>query len=241
MKSVITCDMEGVIETINEDRIKLLKDYKELSSLVANIVETQIKEQPLSKLALPTGDTPLGMYDELVKRDMDWSHVITFNLDVYLMNVDHPKSFQSYMRKNLFDKTNIYTDHCHFPFLPTETFEDKIAGSMGIDLCILGIGSNGHIAFNEPGSSFLSRTRVVNLDEQTIEDNSRFFGSVDDTPKQAITMGLGTIMESKKIVLMANGDHKLQILERAMYGEITEDIPASILQQHNNLEVFYCD
>ena len=222
-------------------KIKVLKSYKELSSTVANIVKRQLKKQPLSKLALPTGDTPLGMYDELVKRELDWSHVITFNLDVYLMNVDHPESYQNYMRKNLFEKTNIYPDHSHFPFRPTSAFEDNIAGSMGIDLCILGIGTNGHIAFNEPGSSFLSRTRVVNLDEQTIEDNSRFFGSVDDTPKQAITMGLGTIMESKRIVLMANGKHKLNILNVAMNGEVTESVPASILQQHDSVEVYYCD
>jgi glucosamine-6-phosphate deaminase len=221
--------------------IKVLKDYNKLSSVVANIIKKQLKKQPLSKLALPTGDTPLGMYDELVKRELDWSHVITFNLDVYLMNVNHPESYQNYMRKNLFDRTNIYPDHSHFPFRPFSVFEDKIAESMGIDLCILGIGSNGHIAFNEPGSSFLSRTRVVNLDEQTIEDNSRFFGSVDDTPKQAITMGLGTIMESKKIVLMANGDHKLNILNVAMNGEVTETVPASILQNHDNVKVYYCD
>ena len=221
--------------------IKVLKSYKELSSTVANIVKRQLKKQPLSKLALPTGDTPLGMYDELVNRKLDWSHVITFNLDVYLMNINHPESYQSYMRKNLFDRTNIYPDHCHFPFRPFSGFEDKIEGSMGIDLCILGIGTNGHIAFNEPGSSFLSRTRVVNLDEQTIQDNSRFFGSVDDVPIQAITMGLGTIMESKKIVLMANGDHKLNILNVAMNGEVTEDVPASILQNHDNVEVYYCD
>jgi len=221
--------------------IKVLKSYKELSSTVANIVKRQIKKHPLSKLALPTGDTPLGMYDELVKRELDWSHVITFNLDVYLMNINHPESYQSYMRKNLFDRTNIYPDHSHFPFRPFSVFEDKIAGSMGIDLCILGIGTNGHIAFNEPGTSFLSRTRVVNLDEQTIQDNSRFFGSIDDTPKQAITMGLGTIMESKKIVLMANGVNKLNILNVAMNGEVTESVPASVLQNHDNVKVFYCD
>ena len=221
--------------------IKVLKDYNKLSLVVANIIKKQLKKQPLSKLALPTGDTPLGMYDELVKRELDWSHVITFNLDVYLMNINHPESYQSYMRKNLFDRTNIYPDHSHFPFRPFSVFEDKIAGSMGIDLCILGIGTNGHIAFNEPGSSFKSRTRVVNLDEQTIQDNSRFFGSVDDTPKQAITMGLETIMESKKIVLMANGDHKLNILNVAINGEVTEDVPASILQTHKNVEEYYCD
>ena len=221
--------------------IKVLKNYKELSSTVANIVKRQLKKQLLSKLVLPTGDTPLGMYDELVKRELDWSHVITFNLDVYLMNVDHPESYQNYMRKNLFEKTNIYPDHCHFPFRPTSAFEDKIAGSMGIDLCILGIGTNGHIAFNEPGSSFKSRTRVVNLSEQTIKDNSRFFNSIDDVPTQAITMGLGTIMESKKIILMASGDDKLNILNVAMNGEVTEDVPASILQQHDNVKVYYCD
>ena len=221
--------------------IKTLKNYKELSSTVANIVEEQIKKHPLSKLGLPTGDTPLGMYDELVKRELDWKSVITFNLDVYLMNINLPESYQSYMRKNLFDRTNIYPDHSHFPFRPFSGFEDKIEGNMGIDLCILGIGTNGHIAFNEPGSSFKSRTRVVNLSEQTIEDNSRFFGSVDDTPKQAITMGLETIMESKKIVLMANGDHKLNILNVAINGEVTEDVPASILQTHKNVEVYYCD
>ena len=221
--------------------INVLKSYKELSSTVADIVEYQIQEEPLTKLILPTGSTPLGLYDELVNRELDWKHVITFNLDVYLMNVKHPESYQSYMKKNLFDRTNIYPDHCHFPFRPTSAFEDKIDGSMGIDLCMLGIGTNGHIAFNEPGSSFESRTRVVDLDEQTIKDNSRFFDSVDDVPKQAITMGLGTIMESKKIVLMANGVNKLNILNVAMNGEVTEDIPASILQNHDNVEVYYCD
>ena len=221
--------------------IKLLKDYEKLSSLVAIIVATQIKEHPQSKLVIPTGSTPLGMYKELVRRKLDWSLVTTFNLDEYIMNPDHPYSYHSYMRKNLFDRINIYPDNCHFPFRPTLSFEDKMNVNKGIDLCILGIGTNGHIAFNEPGSSFKSRTRVVDLDEQTIQDNSRFFDSIDDVPKQAITMGLGTIMESKKIILMANGKHKLNILKVAMNGEVTEDVPASILQKHNDVEVFYCD
>jgi len=224
------------LKTINK-----LSSYKELSSTVADIVEEQITKHPLSKLVLPTGSTPLGMYEELVNKKLDWSTVITFNLDAYLMNITHPQSYQSYMKKNLFDRTNIYPNHSHFPFRPFSAFEDKIVGSMGIDLCILGIGTNGHIAFNEPGSSFDSRTRVVHLDEQTIKDNSRFFGSVDDVPTQAITMGLGTIMDSKKIVLMANGVNKLNILNVAMNGEVTEDVPASILQRHDNVEVFYCD
>ena len=221
--------------------IKLSKDYEKLSSLVAIIVAAQILENPQSKLVLPTGSTPLGMYEELVRRKLDWSLVETFNLDEYIMNPDHPYSYHSYMRKNLFDRINIYPDNCHFPFRPTLSFEDKMNVNKGIDLCILGIGSNGHIAFNEPGSLFKSRTRVVDLSEQTIQDNSRFFDSIDDVPKQAITMGLGTIMESKKIILMANGKHKLNILKVAMNGEVTEDVPASILQKHNDVEVFYCD
>ena len=221
--------------------INKLKSYSVLSSTVANIIKRQLKKHPLSKLGLPTGDTPLGMYSELVKKELDWKSVITFNLDVYLMNVDHPQSYQMYMRGNLFDRTNIYPDHCHFPYRPTLSFEDKINANRGIDLCILGIGSNGHIAFNEPGSLFKSRTRVVDLSEQTIQDNSRFFDSIDNVPKQAITMGLGTIMESKKIILVANGKHKLNILKVAMNGEVTEDVPASILQRHNNVEVYYCD
>lgn len=221
--------------------IKLSKDYEKLSSLVAIIVAAQILENPQSKLVLPTGSTPLGMYEELVRRKLDWSLVETFNLDEYIMNPDHPYSYHSYMRKNLFDKTNIYPDNCHFPFRPTLSFEDKMYINKGIDLCILGIGSNGHIAFNEPGSSFKSRTRVVDLSEQTIKDNSKHFDSINDIPKQAITMGLGTIMESKKIILIANGKHKLNILKVAMNGEVTEDVPASILQKHNDVEVFYCD
>jgi glucosamine-6-phosphate deaminase len=222
-------------------KINVLKNYKELSSTVADIVETQIKEHPLTKLGLPTGSTPFGMYDELVNRKLDWKSVITFNLDVYLMNITRPQSYQSYMRKNLFDRTNIYPDNSHFPFRPFSAFENKIVDSKGIDLCILGIGSNGHIAFNEPGSSFDSRTRVVELSEQTREDNLRFFDSINDVPKQAITMGLGTIMESKRIILIANGLKKKSILNQAILGVITEDIPASILQKHKNVEVYYCD
>ena len=221
--------------------MKELKDYNELSNVVADVVEEQIKEYPFSKLALPTGSTPLGLYEELVKRKLNWYYVITFNLDEYIMNPDHPYSYHSYMRKNLFDRINIYPDNCHFPYRPTLSFEDKIDASKGIDLCILGIGTNGHIAFNEPGSSFKSRTRVVDLSEQTIKDNSKYFDSVEDVPKQAITMGLGTIMESKKIILMVNGKHKLTILNVAMNGKVTETVPASILQKHDNVEVYYCD
>ena len=221
-------------------RINVLDNYTELSKRVADIVESQVKGPSLSKLALPTGSTPIGMYHELVNKKLDWTSVITFNLDEYIINPNHRMSYHTFMRNNLFDKTNIYPSHCHFPFRPTSGFEEKIASNMGIDLCILGIGNNGHIAFNEPGSAFDSLTRVVDLDEQTIVDNSRFFDSIDEVPKQAITMGLATIMKSNKIVLMVNGNSKLNILNVAMNGEVTEKVPASILQRHDNIEVYYC-
>ena len=220
--------------------IKILKDYKELSYTVTDIVEYQLQEQPLSRLILPTGSTPLGLYKELVNRELDWSAVMTYNLDVYIMNPDHPQSYQTFMKENLFNKINIYPSNCQFPDRNVQSYEQRLKG-IPADLCILGIGTNGHIAFNEPGSSFDSRTRVVHLDEQTIQDNSRFFDSIDDVPTRAITMGLGTIMESEKIVLMANGVNKLNILNVAMNGEVTESVPASILQNHDNVEVFYCD
>jgi glucosamine-6-phosphate deaminase len=227
-------------------KINILKNYWEMGEVVSDTVEHTLT-LPEPKLALPTGSTPLSLYKELVNRDLDWSSVITFNLDEYIINPNHPESYHSFMRGKFFNRINIYPNSCHFPDRNTQWYEDKIAGTMGggtgsgIDLCILGIGTNGHVAFNEPGSSFDSRTRVVDLSEQTIKDNSRFFDSVDDVPTQAITMGLGTIMESKKIVLMANGEHKLNILNVAMNGEVTEDVPASILQNHKNVKIYYCE
>ena len=218
----------------------VLKSYNELSSAVADIVEYQIQEEPLSRLVLPTGSTPLGLYEELVNRDLDWSSVMTYNLDVYIMNPNHPQSYQTFMKENLFNRINIYPSNCNFPDRNVQVYEERLKGTP-IDLCILGIGSNGHIAFNEPGTSFDSRTQVVDLSEQTIQDNSRFFDSIDEVPTQAITMGLGTIMEAKKIILMARGQSKLNILNVAMNGEVTEDVPASILQNHDNVEVLYCE
>ena len=222
------------------NKVTMFRTYEKLSKYVANIVEEQLKENRISRFILPTGSTPLGLYKELVSRELDWGAVMTYNLDVYIMNPSHPQSYQTFMKENLFDKINIYPSNCKFPDRNVQSYEQRLKG-IPVDLCILGIGTNGHIAFNEPGSPFDSRTRVVRLDEQTIKDNSRFFDSIDDVPKQAITMGLGTIMESKRIIVMAQGKKKKEILDKAMFGKITEEIPASILQRHNNVEVFYCD
>ena len=217
--------------------ISKCKSYKDLSNLVADVVE-HILALPEPKLILPTGSTPIGLYKELVNRQLDWSTTTTFNLDEYIINPNHPQSYHSFMKKHLFDRINIYPNNCNFPDRNTQAYEDIISE---VDLCILGIGSNGHIAFNEPGSSFDSVTRVVDLTEETIKDNSRFFPTIEDVPTQAITMGLKPIMSSKKIIIMANGKHKKDILEQAMYGDITEDIPASFLQKHKNVEALYCD
>ena len=164
---------------------------------------------------------------------------MTYNLDEYLDNTIKEQSYYNFMSENLFKHINIEEDNICFPYDIT-VWPDMRYGQ-DVDICLLGIGGNGHIAFNEPGSSFESETRVVDLTEQTIQDNSRFFPSIDDVPTKAITMGLKPIMSSKRIILMANGKHKKDILHKALHGKITEDVPASILQTHTNLGVFYSD
>ena len=226
------------------NKVTMFSTYEKMSQYVADIIEEIFKKSfrmSFPKLVLPTGSTPLGLYEELVKRQLDWSNITTFNLDEYIINPNHLQSYYNFMRMNLFDKINIYPNNYNFPDRNTQAYEDKIEQRGGIDLCILGIGTNGHIAFNEPNTSFESRTRVVDLSEQTIKDNSRFFDTERDVPRQAITMGLGTIMESKRIILMAQGKKKKEILDKAMFGKITEEIPSSILQIHDNMEAFYCD
>ena len=209
-----------------------------MGSSVADIVEHTLT-LPEPKLILPTGSTPISLYKELVNRDLDWSTTTTFNLDEYVDNTIQDQSYRYFMMENLFKHTNMYDDNIYFPG-DTAVWPDLSYGTE-VDLCLLGIGGNGHIAFNEPGSSFDSETRMVDLTEETIKDNSRFFPTIDDVPTQAVTMGLKPIMSSKKIVLIANGKHKLNILNIAMNGEQTESVPASILQSHKNVEIYYCD
>ena len=216
-----------------------VKDYNELSKTVASLVAIPISSGKRCNIGTPTGGTPIGMYKELVSKDLNWARVRTFNLDEYLdVEYTHPQSYRQYMWQHLHSQIRTHGDSTHFPHL---YYDEEIKNFGGLDLIILGIGSNGHIAFNEPGSKFDSVTRIVDLSEQTIRDNSRFFESVDEVPTQAITMGLRTIMESRQIILMASGKSKWEILQRAMWGEVTEEVPASILQKHPNVKVFYCD
>lgn len=219
-----------------------VENYERLSQLAALEIKKKLQKWNPVNLGLPTGGTPIGMYKELVNDShLDWWNVTTFNLDEYEgIDPNHPESYENFMNRNLFDHIEIDRFNVWFPSLE-KVYDDVIDNMGGLDLTILGIGTNGHIAFNEPGSPFDSKTRLVDLSQQTIEDNARFFNSIDEVPTQAITMGLDTIMKSKEILLIAQGKKKLDIIQKAMFGDITEDIPASILQNHDNLTILYCE
>ncbi|MCD6247988.1 MAG: glucosamine-6-phosphate deaminase [Hadesarchaea archaeon] len=227
-------------------KVLITKNYDELSEKAAKIIADAIRNKPNLVLGLATGGTPVGCYRELVRmhkeKKLDFSRVVTFNLDEYIgLPPTHPQSYRYFMNENLFNHVNIRMENTHIPDGMTddpqktcEEFEKAIETAGGIDLQLLGIGANGHIAFNEPGSPFNSRTRVVEISEQTRKDNARFFQSIDEVPRQAISMGIGTIMEARKIVLLASGARKADAVAKSVKGPITEEVPASILQKHPN-------
>ena len=216
--------------------------YEKVCHLIASNIRDKVKHQNHVVLGLATGSTPIGIYEKLsMMRNTNFRDTITFNLDEYVgIDKHHDQSYQYFMHKHLFSNLN-FRKH----YFPTEKnynqYDLMIKNSGGIDIQILGIGTNGHIAFNEPGSSRYSATRIVDLTENTITDNSRFFDNIEDVPTQAYTMGLSSIMSAEKIYLVAVGKHKKEILEEAVHGEITEDIPASFLQEHPNCEVYYSE
>jgi len=226
--------------------VSIKKGYDELSKRAAEIIADAIRNKPNLVLGLATGSTPIGCYRELVRmhreEGLDFSRVVTFNLDEYIgLPPTHPQSYRYFMDENLFNHVNIKIENTHVPNglsddlqRTCKDFEEAIKSSGGIDLQLLGIGSNGHIAFNEPGSPFDSRTRVVKVSEQTIKDNARFFESIDEVPRQAISMGTGTIMEARKIILLASGAGKADAVAKSVKGPVTEEVPASILQTHPN-------
>ena len=219
--------------------IQYLKNYDEMSRYVATLISIRIHSGEPFNFGTPTGGTPVGMYKELVNKNLKWNNVHTFNLDEYVgIDYEHPQSYHNFMRENLHKYVSINDNNIHFPHID---YDKEIETVGGLDLTVLGIGTNGHIAFNEPGSEFGSTTRIVGLSEQTIQDNSRFFESSDKVPTQAITMGLHTIMKSRQILLIAQGQKKLDILKKALWEPVTTNVPASILQFHPNIRVFYCD
>jgi len=223
--------------------IIIKNDYSDMSTEAAHIIGDQIKGKPNTVLGLATGSTPLGLYNELIKLnnsgDIDFSNVITYNLDEYIgLTEKHPQSYKYFMYDKLFSHINIKDENIylpngeHFDDKECELYEDSIKNNGGIDIQILGIGRTGHIAFNEPTSSLKSRTRIKTLTPQTIKDNSRFFNNSSEVPIYAITMGVGTIMEAKKIILMASGKAKAKPIKNAIEGPISSMCSASAIQMH---------
>jgi glucosamine-6-phosphate deaminase len=222
----------------------LKDDYEAMSKEAALIVVDRLRKKPNLVLGFATGSTPLGLYRELIRmhvhEGLDFSKVTTYNLDEYVgLSPRHDQSYQYFMRKNLFSHLNIPEQNIHLPDGLADDidgfcdwYEDQIEKAGGIDLQILGIGPNGHIAFNEPGSSLGSRTRVKTLTENTLRANARFFKSVNEVPKYAITMGVGTIMDAKELLLLASGAGKADAIKAAVEGPLTAQCPASIIQLH---------
>lgn len=225
------------------------KNYQDMSRKAANILSAQIIMKPDCVLGLATGSSPVGLYQQLVewykKNDLDFSKVTSVNLDEYKgLGPDSEQSYRYFMNSNLFDHVNIDKSRTFIPNgleLDTEKacreYNEIIAQAGGIDLQLLGLGNNGHIGFNEPGAAFERETHCVDLTESTIEANKRFFAGEADVPRQAYTMGIKSIMQAKKILLIASGKSKAQALKKALYGPITPLLPASVLQLHSDLTV----
>lgn len=228
-------------------KIYKAKDYKDMSRKAANIISAQVIMKPNCVLGLATGSTSIGTYDQLVewynKGDLDFSEVTTVNLDEYKgLPRTNDQSYYYFMHQHLFDRVNIDPERTNVPngMEPDAEkecgrYEELIRSLGGVDLQLLGLGHNGHIGFNEPGEAFEKETHCVDLTESTIEANKRFFASADDVPKQAYTMGIKTIMQAKKILIVVNGENKADIVERAFFGPVTPEVPASILQLHNDV------
>ena len=230
-------------------KIYKAKDYDELSRKAASIIASQVLMKPECVLGLATGSTPIGTYKQLIewynKGDLDFSGVKSVNLDEYRgLTRDNDQSYYYFMYNNLFKHININMDCTNGPDgtqrdsdKECSRYEDVIKSLGGIDLQLLGLGHNGHIGFNEPDEEFAKTTHCVDLTQSTIEANKRFFASIDDVPKQAYTMGIGTIMKAKKILLVVSGSDKAQILHDVLCGPVTPHVPASVLQLHNDVIV----
>lgn len=232
--------------------IIIKKNYEEMSKVAASIIADQIKSKPNSVLGLATGSTPIGTYDELVSKnkagEISFADIKTVNLDEYKgLPREHKESYFRFMRDHLLSHVDINLDNCFIPDgLASDAktacieYEDKVRSLGGQDLQLLGLGHNGHIGFNEPGDSFVKDTHVVDLTDRTITANQRFFNSYDEVPKQALTMGIGTIMQAAKILVIVSGKDKAEAVRDAIEGPITPSCQASILQLHKNV-IFVVD
>lgn len=226
-----------------------VQNYEEMSKVAAEIIIDQVKTKPNSVLGLATGGTPVGTYKDLIKdfskNKTSYERVITVNLDEYIgLEKDNPQSYSYYMKEQLFNHINIPENQTYLPAAKSVEDEDagknyeKLIDSLGgIDMQILGIGENGHIGFNEPGTSFSSTTSIVKLDDSTREANARYFTKMEDVPTHAISMGISTIMKSRKIVLLVSGVKKAPVLNQLFHTDIKEDLPASILKKHPDVTI----
>ncbi len=225
-------------------KIIVMKNYEEMSEKAAEIITKEITSKNNVILGLATGGTPELTYKLLVQKKLDWENVTTFNLDEY-SNIEptHEMSYRFYMNDKLFNHININKENTHVPsgianpVIEGKRYDSEIYKKGGIDLQLLGLGTNAHIGFNEPGSPEDGGTSEVCLTESTIEANSRYFKSKDEVPKTAISMGIGSIMKAKKILLIASGKNKAQAIKDLVEGPITEDVPASFLQRHENATI----
>lgn len=227
-------------------RIIKTKNYEEMSKRAADLIASVILLKPNCVLGLATGSSPIGTYQNLVKKyqagELDFSEVRSVNLDEYKgLPKENEQSYYYFMHDNLFSKVNIKMENTHLPdgMEPNsekacKEYDEVIASMNGVDMQLLGLGHDGHIGFNEPNKEFDKTTHCVNLTEMTIEANKRFFKSINDVPKQAYTMGVGTIMAAKMVIMVVSGKDKAKILKDAFFGPVTPEVPASILQFHPN-------
>lgn len=225
------------------------RDYDELSGYVANEIAECVRSNPQTVLCLPTGNTPVGVYRELARMHKEggvsFAQCVVFNLDEYYpIDPDDPNSYRSFMRHNLFSHIDLPLESANIPNgqatdaeKECERYEAKIRESGGIDLALVGIGRNGHIGFNEPERELLLKTHVVTLTQSTLEANHGPFGSIEAMPKKALTMGIGSIMSSKRIIVIASGPNKRHAAEVMLSGKVTTDVPASLLQLHPDVTV----
>ncbi len=228
-------------------RVYCAADYYHASRVAANIISAQVIMKPDCVLGLATGSTPIGTYEQLIcwyeKGDLDFSQVHSINLDEYRgLSPENDQSYRYFMNTHLFDKINIDKKNTYVPdgLEPDKEkacrdYEEIIHAHGGVDLQILGLGHNGHIGFNEPGSAFEKETHCVTLTETTRQANARFFASMDEVPTEAYTMGIKSIMQAKKIVVIVSGESKNEIVKKAFHGPITPEVPASVLQLHNDV------
>ncbi len=227
--------------------VLIYESEEQIGIAAGNYMCGQVLQRPNSVLGLATGSTPLKPYSQMIelykKGVVDFSKVTTFNLDEYVnLDVNDKNSYHSFMHENLFDHINIPEENINFldgnaedPEEECRRYEEKIKAAGGIDIQLLGIGSNGHIAFNEPADCFQRWSHVVTLKESTVKDNSRFFKSIDEVPTQAVTMGIGSIMQAKKILIIAIGENKAKAIKQLIGGNVTPMCPASVLQFHTDV------